>query len=380
MRVQQVRQNYTLYAGIPSKNIAKNTNIYVSEVDYTVLIQTEKNVYKAGERVNFRILAVDADLKPYRMKKMLVLIIDANENVIVRNASPLISNGATEDNLVLSDDAVIGEWEIHVKIDNDERMTKKKIEVKSYHETRFEAVIDTSPIVYTNGNATLTVTIYAKYNFSKKEKFISGTATFTVNVFRRETDTEPIHVYSNISTVEEKVKLTLDLKNDLMIEETGAFLQLLLTFEEKLSNEKISTEESVTVHGPNTKKFEIQRDYYFKPGLPFTVDVVVKDGNASLLQNSRSLPSLTVIYYNDHGCNATSESKNNQREYVFEGAIDHHSSRLINGTSRFTIETQIQNSALNLKLECDGSVENVNVFRAISRTRKYIQAKIISGR
>lgn len=90
--------------------------------------------------------------------------------------------------MALPNDAITCEWEIQVKIDNNEFVSRKAFEVKTAA-AAFEAVIITSPVIY-QSDKVINMTMYVESNIDHQLKK-SGEATIVVKVFKDETEVEP---------------------------------------------------------------------------------------------------------------------------------------------------------------------------------------------
>ncbi|KAG9493736.1 hypothetical protein GDO78_001552 [Eleutherodactylus coqui] len=85
--------------------------ISVEVKNISVLIQTDKPLYKAGENVKIRIISVNPDLKPYKGNVDLV-IKDPGYNIVQQRLSMKSDLGVVSTDFSLSDNPMLGVWNI----------------------------------------------------------------------------------------------------------------------------------------------------------------------------------------------------------------------------------------------------------------------------
>lgn len=239
------------------------------EAKYSVIIQTAKAFYKAGEKVQFRVLVVDENTKPYEFERMRVAVTDANRQVIYRLKNANLTNGAFEGSVLLSEEPVLGEWGIHVKIDNSSNSTIKNFEVKDYQLPRFWAVLKTNPTAFLS-DGMIKVTVHGRYTHGWKIRFVKGKATIKAQVFFHNLNNTPVHEFKRTVLSEGLTHLQFDLEEDLKIdlnETKKTFVSLSLTFEEELTGKNMTKEQLVTLERQkSTEMISIDRKPNFKPG------------------------------------------------------------------------------------------------------------------
>lgn len=74
--------NYTLTAKIEDQNFEQSVDIFTIPKRYSVLVQTDKPMYKPSDTINFRVLTLDSEFKPYRLDGMKIELLDPFENVM----------------------------------------------------------------------------------------------------------------------------------------------------------------------------------------------------------------------------------------------------------------------------------------------------------
>lgn len=150
---------------------------------YSVFIQTDKPIYKPGDDVKFRVIAIDFNMKPYIVNSIKIEVRDSNGDVIRtfnEDKANIFSKGAYVGEFDIIDQPPLGIWDIRVTFSDDiYRSTIQYFEVKEHTEPRFEVHIETKSDVTTNSEI-LELTIYGLYSFGG---FVNGTASITAKVF-----------------------------------------------------------------------------------------------------------------------------------------------------------------------------------------------------
>lgn len=100
--------------------------IFVNETALTlqpkrqsVFIQTDKAMYKPGDKVKFRVIVVDKNLNPAAIDNMDISVTDANSNRVQQWLGASISRGVYVGELQLGSTPCLGDWRINVNVDNE---------------------------------------------------------------------------------------------------------------------------------------------------------------------------------------------------------------------------------------------------------------------
>uniref|UniRef100_A0A2M4BA09 TEP1-F n=1 Tax=Anopheles marajoara TaxID=58244 RepID=A0A2M4BA09_9DIPT len=132
----------------------------------SVLLQTDKAVYKPGDTVRFRVLVLDRNMKPAKAGScMRVYICDGAGNRVKQwNDLSLDSTGVFEGELPLSTEPVLGEWKINVEVLGVKQ--SKSFDVDKYVLPTFEVSVKGDSYT-TVDDEILKVTIESKYTYGK---------------------------------------------------------------------------------------------------------------------------------------------------------------------------------------------------------------------
>lgn len=124
-------------------------------------MQTDKAIYRPGDLVHYRVLVLDANLKPARNTGRVHLVIrDAGDNIIQNYRDVRLTNAVYSNELRLSDYPKMGEWSLNVDV--MEESHRGTFEVVEYILPKFVVDIDTAKhAIYKDGK--IRANVKAKY-------------------------------------------------------------------------------------------------------------------------------------------------------------------------------------------------------------------------
>ncbi|XP_040284586.1 CD109 antigen-like [Bufo bufo] len=146
---------------------AQNTRLFsdtryiaVGMMNISVLIQTDKPLYKAGENVKIRIITVKPDRKPHKGNVDLV-IRDPRFNIVRQSLSMKSDLGVVSTEFTLSKNPILGSWSIQATCDG--AMTNVYFSVIDYVEPKFYVTLDVPSFYIVPRQLNLSGTVIAKY-------------------------------------------------------------------------------------------------------------------------------------------------------------------------------------------------------------------------
>lgn len=267
--------DYSLRVKSDSLNLSEIVKLQVNPKTVSVFVQTDKSIYKPADKINFRVLALNSEMRPIGTAKIDVFVTDDSKNRIKRFENVELTKGVYEGFLQLSDLPVMGQWKIHVMCNGKEEIAKP-FEVSEYTLPKFEVVLDIDEHPnYEEGK--IRASVSAKYTFGKKAK---GNATVIAKV--------PNHYNNQLrkyeSTIVEKTvevngnePIEFDIKDELKIEYKYQEKSVDFTakFKEELTGREMNVTKTVKIHvTPHIIKLAKVTDN-FKPGLPFKISCYV---------------------------------------------------------------------------------------------------------
>ncbi|XP_053668198.1 thioester-containing protein 1 allele S3-like [Anopheles marshallii] len=223
------------------------------------LIQIDKPVYKPGDTVNFRVIVLDSELKPpARVKSIHVTISDPQKNVIRKWSTTKLYAGVFESDLQIAPTPMLGMWNISVKIDGEEIVTKT-FEMKEYVLNSFDVDVMPSviPLMEHEG---LNLTITANYHFGKPVK---GLAKVELYLDDDRLDQKKEFEMFGMGQVE------LRFVGEIDVHEVSEDVLVKTTFIEQFTNRTVVKQSYITVYKYKYGVQLIKDSPQFRPGLPF---------------------------------------------------------------------------------------------------------------
>jgi len=328
---------------------------------YSVFIQSDKSTYKPSDVVQFRVLVLNQDTKPFNASNVEVFITDAENNRLKQWSNISLDHGVFKNEFNLSDSPALGPWNVHVKV-NDEKETNKQFIVARYVLPKFEVTATADPFL-TFKDETLKVTVSAKYTFGKSVK---GNATVVVasNSWR---SSQP-----SIKTVNVDGKKTIefDLKKDLLISDDDYTqdINIDVTFAEDLTGNEATAKTKTSVH---KNRHEIKMDAVkekFKPGLPVRFQVTGKLHDGTPVSDERNKVKVTMSFY-----------QKPFEQYCGQEALNEtFNATLKNGVAAVEFNTTKDYEHLEFQAEYLKEIERMNFVKEESKGENFIQANLKS--
>ncbi|XP_070508211.1 CD109 antigen-like [Chironomus tepperi] len=267
----QVLGNYFLK--VKNQTFEQTTSLNLNTKKFSVYIQTDKAIYKPGEKVQFRVLVLNAETKPFPTTNVDIFISDGSNNRIKQYENIFFKRGVYSQSLQLSDEPVLGIWMIHVKVDGKNPETTKMFEVAEYVLPKFEVTLVTKNKVYYYHD--IIVSYRAKYTYGKD---VEGSAVVSITPLSYAVGSSVRRIEKSLdnSTKTTSINIQNDLKLERFYYSTRPF-RLTVTFTEALTGIQRNVTEIVDVYGHLYDLELIKSDNNFKVNLPFTVKAFVKD-------------------------------------------------------------------------------------------------------
>ncbi|RWS11259.1 CD109 antigen-like protein [Dinothrombium tinctorium] len=309
-------------------NHTEELNLEVKRL--SALIQTDKAMYKPKQKVKFRIVILDEELRPVDGVNTTVQIKDANKNIVKRSEVQTLKSGIISEELLLSDEPVLGDWEIIVDLGKN-RQFSKKITVAEYVLPAF--TVDLSLPAYSTKNASkIIVSVKATYTYGKPVK---GEVTLKVIDFygswvqNRYEKRNRYEISSKING-----EINIDVESQLLFDKQHfSYLrkyEFVVSVKDELTQKVYNKTQSLSIF-ENDYTFELIKNVKFRPGFKYVNYIKVSYRDETPVENSNH--PLKIKY--GYGWNREN------RDQVIEVIP-------VNGIAKFELNTNFsKESALN---------------------------------
>ncbi|XP_077310065.1 alpha-2-macroglobulin-like protein 1 [Lithobates pipiens] len=238
------------------------------------LIQTDKYMYKPGQKVNIRILSINQDMEVQNTNYSLIELQDPQGNRLAqwREVSP--NNGIAETSFQLAEEPNMGKYKI--KANN----VLKEFEVQEYEPKKFEVEV-TAPNSVSILDDSISLMVTSRYTYGET---VPGSVTLKTCQkkqprywwwWRPLEDEEPATkdlCHEEIAKIDQtgKMQSSLDLKKfNLQSSDYNRELIMHVSMEEEGTGVTESTSKTIKLESQLTKLLFEDTKSYFMPGVPY---------------------------------------------------------------------------------------------------------------
>lgn len=323
--------DYNLTAvGIEGVIFQNSTKLNYADNKPSIYIQTDKATYKPADLVQFRVIFLDANTRPAVIDSPIKLEInDGAQNLIKQVSDIKLTKGVYAGELQLSDQPVLGNWNLAVKV-GDENAETKSFEVAKYVLPKFEVVVETDKDVVAE-DGIIKATIRAKYTYGKPVK---GKAT--VSLARAH------GWYSSEESVNQNK--TIDVNGKGHVEFTGSFLsrypsplKVFAEVTEELTGNKQNASATVNLHGQRYKLQGVDSPSTYHPDKVFTYKLAVKNVDGTPVRDTAKKVKLWFgtpygMYYPHYSNPIPRQQEPEEKKYEFEAPLGDNGIAIFNVT------------------------------------------------
>ncbi|XP_046661617.1 pregnancy zone protein-like isoform X2 [Homalodisca vitripennis] len=239
-----------------------------------VLVSTDKPLYKAGQQVNFRVLSLNHKLKPHS-KQIPRIWIETPSGVQVQQWREVKVNqlGLIQQQFTLDKEPLLGQWKIKVQ-HTSSKITETRFFVKEYIPAKFEVTVDAPTEIFLDSE-NVSWHICAKYSYGQ---VVQGDAHVEIKLQgSRSVDQPSINNAVKLNPYSGCVVLTVEAAelglSDPLVQPSA--VQVVATVTEQGSGISHTSSVLSSIH---IQRFSIHFlcSRYYKPGLPYTGNVVMK--------------------------------------------------------------------------------------------------------
>ncbi|XP_071086862.1 CD109 antigen-like [Haliotis cracherodii] len=294
----------------------RESGLSISRKTISVFIQTDKAMYKPGQRVRFRAFAVYPDLKAYQ-GSLDVDIYDPRNNRIRRWVSLHDKKMVNQRDLLLSDQPVLGNWRIEVSAPEFVGLKQSKtFTVQQYELPKFEVKVEL-PLFAVISDTELSGTVKANYTFGKGVKgmvelrvFVGAIRNYCGNFARSFLKSFPIDGSARFSVSMVDIKRL----QYYLVRQT---VTVLAVVKEDLTGKTLNGSSTVVYFTePNKITFLDSSPNYFKPGLPYRAYVKVTQQDDRPISDAKA----TIQVYTCVDYTRTEANQNRYDCHAFTGS------------------------------------------------------------
>ncbi|GFR94590.1 thioester-containing protein [Elysia marginata] len=345
--------------------------------EFSLFIQTDKGIYKAGDTVNFRVFGMYSDLKPY-LYPLDISIYDKDSNKIKQWLQVTPKDGVVTQKLQLSSQPTLGDWKISVQASNVK--VDKAFSVAEYVLPKFEVSVVLPSYVLTT-ETDVTATIKAKYTYGKP---VNGTADVAVELlssYRRSLyhDEMPEAVFSfpNVE-LDGETKVTFPLSAVKAIRSYLNNYKLIVSANvtEDLTGNVMSGNATVTMYDSGVKlNFPKTNPTTFKPGLEYTALLKISqpDGLPVNPGSEKVTVSTTVLVPSPNFSKKQYRFSRRFRPVNYIDLPDVYISVPDNGLVSIPVTAQPNATRVIITAKFSGVQRNLNLVKSHSPSNSYIQ-------
>ncbi|XP_071785161.1 CD109 antigen-like isoform X2 [Asterias amurensis] len=266
--------------------------LHYSSSSFAILVQSDKAIYKPGQTVHFRAMAIYPNMLPY-MGVFQVEIKDPNQ-ILVKQWSDLqnADHGVVSGETVMSDNPVLGDWVISITAKNEKK--DHIITIDEYVLPKFEVNILVPPY-FVEEDAFVIVRVKAKYTYGEPVK---GRASLEVTPLSRDLKPATLRYTAEIDN-DVEIRITKEELVSLYMYESGFYDEYLLKVNANVTESLTGIVQSgsgvLTYYAKPIKVTALPGNpSQFKPGLMYTAYVSVTHVDDSPLTAAERQGKLVV--------------------------------------------------------------------------------------
>ncbi|XP_062451350.1 alpha-2-macroglobulin-like protein 1 [Rhea pennata] len=278
-----------------SLEISEKKKVILKALEPGILVQTDKAVYKPGQRVKFRIICLDKDFIPSNNKLPLVILKDPSRNRIAqwRDVSP--QQGIVDLSLPLSAEPALGTYTIEVG------KTRHSFSVEEYVLPKFEMTIDLPPMVLEKDKK-FQMEICGRYTYGKPVQGKVQASLCQPLRYLRSHNVPGVLSPHNKNCIQVSGQTA---KNGCFSTEVlmAAFNLTNTMFQKRFQVQASLVEEGTGLEINSTKSCEILPEVFtvtfentddtYRPGIPYTGTMLLRGADGSLLKEKQLLLIVT---------------------------------------------------------------------------------------
>lgn len=262
--------NVTALAHDMSWNFTREATLDYQAKKFSIIVQTDKAIYKPGEEVKFRAIFLNPKLNPLNLNQEInVTITDPKRNLVKQWIGESNEHGLYSATMGLSEDPMVGsEWTI--KVEARGQVGVKHFQVAEYILPTFDVAIELPPYA-TYNKSDIVASVRATYTYGKP---VDGHVILTVQPKYRyyQIQTKPLdsnQFRAALHPETGKADFQMNLLKELWLEHDHfeREIEFFAVVEERLTGRKYNKTESMFVYEKPIKIELLHRERTSKAGL-----------------------------------------------------------------------------------------------------------------
>ncbi|XP_073826182.1 thioester-containing protein 1 allele R1-like [Musca autumnalis] len=339
--------------GVKGLIFKRNSELIFKPHIFNVYIQTDKAMYKPGDEVKYRIIALDDSAKPAKIFDPLTLMIyDSEGNRIKKIQNLKFTKGVYSGKFELSEESMLGKWSIDILDGSEQHVSssvaapyhsftgytarniqlvptpkaRKNFEVAKYVLPKFSVTIESDKQVAVLDRS-FKVTIRSKYVHGR---MVNGNVSVTAYFDDRESHRLP-KAEKHMELTNGKAEMEFSFMEDIVMDHLKHELKLLAIVSEQHTGLQQNTTASIKLEAARyTIEVPKMQDSY-EINKPFEIKAYIKKLNGLPVTNARSSAKLILKRY--RGCESDG--------LMFEADIDKNGVAIFN--LKFTLPARYEN-------------------------------------
>uniref|UniRef100_A0A8D0PYV0 C4a anaphylatoxin n=1 Tax=Sus scrofa TaxID=9823 RepID=A0A8D0PYV0_PIG len=289
--VQLVAQSSWLKDYLSKKTNIQGVNLFFSSRRGHIFLQTDQPVYNPGQRVRYRVFALDQKMRP--TEETLTVMVENSHGLLVRKKEVYVPSSIFQDDLVIPDIAEPGTWKISARFsDGLDSNSSTQFEVKKYVLPNFEVTITPEqPYILTAPGFLneIQMVIQARYVYGKPVQGVAYVRFGLLDeddkkIFLRglENQTKLVEGQCHISLPEAKVQGALQKLNITINDLPGKRLYVVAAIIESPGGEMEEAELTSWRFVSSPFSLDLSKTKrHLIPGAPFLLQALVRDVSGS---------------------------------------------------------------------------------------------------
>ncbi|XP_053694604.1 thioester-containing protein 1 allele R1-like [Sabethes cyaneus] len=279
--VQSLEDSFNFYEIIELLYDKKSSSIF---------IQTDKPVYTPGDVLRFRVIAIDADTRPVTSYNTVAINLEDSKETSIRHwKHAKLNNGIFQSTVNLPTLPALGNWSLTVTAGNYK--VEKQIEVREYVLPKFFVKAYPSKILLIDEKK-VSVTVSAAYTFGEAVDGTVRVDLFLYGEMERPDMTIRNQDISGIITVNFDLPYALDIEDPYLYRRD---VSVRVEVVETCTNHTVNIVEVIPIYEHPYRVSLIKSMPWFRPGLPYQVDLSITDHNGEPAPEE-TVAEILIIY------------------------------------------------------------------------------------